>query len=299
MRVFVTGATGFIGEAVVHELLDAGHQVLGLARSEEAAEKLAQWGAKAHQGNLTDLESLKAGAKACDGVIHLAFIHDFSTYQQNAQIDREALKAMAEALEGTGKPLISTSGTAVAEGNGVATEEDGPESGGAGSIRAVSEEVLEAAKRGVRAMTVRLSPSVHGEGDHGFIPSVINFALTNGFAAYTADGNNRWPAVHRKDAAVLFRLALEKGEAGKRYHGVAEEGITFKEIADTIGASLNIPVRSISQDETAGYYQWLAKFATMDNPTSSAFTRQSLGWEPTGPGLLEDMRLNGYFNSNS
>lgn len=295
MRLFITGATGFIGTAVVSEFLTAGYEVLGLARSQAARDLLKSRGAEAHAGELSDLESLAAGAKACDGVIHLAFIHDFSTYLANAEVDRRALEAMAGAMEGTGKPLVVTSSAAVLKPGQIGTERDAPENEGLGSIRAASEQVLAAAERGVRVCAVRLPPSVHGAGDHAFVPAMIETARRHGFSAYIGEGANRWPAVHRLDAAHLFRLALEKATPGSRLHGVAEEGIPVRDIAETIAQGLGIPLRSISADEAAAHFGWLAAFAAIDLPISSTLTQTSLGWHPQQPGLLEDMRENGYF----
>lgn len=295
MRLFITGATGFIGTAVVSEFLTAGYEVMGLARSQAARDLLKSWGAEAHAGELSDLESLAAGAKACDGVIHLAFIHDFSTYLANAEVDRRALEAMAGAMEGTGKPLVVTSSAAVLKPGQIGTERDAPENEGLGSIRAASEQVLAAAERGVRVCAVRLPPSVHGAGDHAFVPAMIETARRQGFSAYIGEGANRWPAVHRLDAAHLFRLALEKATPGSRQHGVAEEGIPVRDIAETIAQGLGIPLRSISADEAAAHFGWLAAFAAIDLPISSTLTQTSLGWHPQQPGLLEDMRENGYF----
>lgn len=296
MRVFVTGATGFIGTAIVRELLEAGHEVLGLARSDEAADALARAGAAAHRGDLLDVGSLAAGAGACDGVIHAAFIHDFSKYEENAEIDRRALEAMAGALEGSGKPLVATSGTTVLAPGRTGTEEDAPAPDSPGYIRAASEVVLAAADRGVRASVVRLPPSVHGPGDRAFVPALIEVARRTGVAAYIGDGANRWPAVHRLDAARLFRLALEKAAPGSRLHGAAEEGIPMRAIAETIGQGLGVPVRGIAADEAAAHFDWLGLFVAIDNPTSSALTRDALGWRPQEDGLLTDMRESGYFS---
>jgi nucleoside-diphosphate-sugar epimerase len=295
MRIFITGATGFIGTAVVRELLTAGYEVLGLARSSAARDLLNSWGAQSHPGELSDVESLAAGAKQCDGVIHLAFIHDFSTYLANAETDRLALEAIAGAMEETGKPLVVTSSTAVLKPGQIRTERDMPENEGLGSIRAVSEQVLSAAGKGVRVCAVRLPPSVHGAGDHAFVPAMIGTARLHGFSAYIGDGANRWPAVHRLDAARLFRLALEKATPGSRLHGVAEEGIPVKKIAETIAQGLGIPVCSISTAEAAAHFKWLAAFAALDIPISSTLTRTSMEWAPEQPGLLEDMQENGYF----
>lgn len=297
MRIFVTGATGFIGSAVVAELLGAGHQVLGLARSDKAADALARAGAEAHRGELVDLDSLAAGARACDGVAHLAFIHDFSKYQENGDIDRRAVTAMADALEGSGKPLVITSGTALIAPGRPVTEDDAATSDNPSAVRAPSEEVaLAAADRGVRSSIVRLSPSVHGPGDYAFVPALIDIARRTGVAAYVGEGTNRWSAVHRLDAARLFRLALEKAAPGTRLHGVAEEGITVRAIAEAIGEGLGVPVRSIAADEAAVQFDWLAHFVVIDAPASSAITRKTVGWRPQENGLLKDMRESGYFS---
>ncbi|WP_426127755.1 SDR family oxidoreductase [Pararhizobium sp. PWRC1-1] len=291
MRIFVTGATGFIGSAVVQELLGTGHRVLGLARSDAAAAKLAQAGAQVHRGALDDLDSLAAGARDTDGVVHLAFIHDFSQYEANAETDRLATAALAEALVDTGKPLVVTSGTAVLATGRVGVETDPPTT----QTRAKSELVLAWADRGVRVSAVRLAPSVHSKGDMAFVPMMIRIARDKGVSAYVGDGQNRWPAVHRSDAARLFRLALEKGAAGARFHGVAEEGIPVRAIAEAIGAGLGVPVRSVTPDEAVAHFGWLAGFAGLDAPASSVITRSALGWVPTGPELITDMRENGYF----
>ncbi len=296
MRVFVTGATGFIGSAVVRELLAAGHEVLGLARGDEAAAKLARSGVQAHRGELSDLDSLAAGARACDGVIHLAFVHDFSRYEANAETDRRALEAMAGALEGSGKPLVATSGTTVLAPGRVGTEADAPAPDGPGRPRAASEVGLAFADRGVRASVVRLAPSVHGRGDRAFVPALVEVARRTGVSGHVGDGANRWPAVHRLDAARLFRLALEKAAPGTRLHGAAEAGIPMREIAETIGQGLGVPVRNIAQNEAAAHFDWLAMFVTIDNPTSSALTRDTLGWRPQEAGLLADMQESGYFS---
>ncbi|WP_299654866.1 SDR family oxidoreductase [uncultured Jannaschia sp.] len=291
MHVFVTGATGFIGTAVVHELLGAGHKLVGLARSDEAAAKLKAAGGEAHRGALNDLESLAEGARQADGVAHLAFNHDFSRYEENAETDRLATAALAGALEGTGKPLVVTSGTAVLPPGRMGVETDPPTA----QARAKSELVLAWADRGVRVSVVRLAPSVHGRGDAAFVPALVAIARDTGVSAYIGDGANRWPAVHRLDAARLFRLALERGEPGARFHGVAEEGLPTRLIAEAIGKGLGLPVRSISPEDAAGHFGWLAGFLQLDAPASSARTRDALGWVPTEPGLIQDMRESGYF----
>lgn len=293
MRVFVTGATGFIGSAVVRELRSAGHEVLGLARNDERAADLTSAGVVAHRGDLSDVESLAAGARASDGAIHVAFDHGFGTTPRNvaAELDRRAIEAMAAVLEG--KALVVTSGTALLPPGSVGTELGAPVPTMPRSNSEVA--TLAAADRGVRSSVIRLSPTVHGVGDHGFVPIMIDIARRTGVAAYIGDGMNRWPAVHRLDGARLFRLALEHGAPGSRFHAVAEEGIAMREIAETIGAALNMPVKSIAVAEAQAHFEWLAPFVGIDNPTSSAITRETLDWHPTGPGLLSDMRDNGYF----
>lgn len=290
MRVFVTGATGFIGSAVVKELRSAGHQVRGLARSDEKAAELEKAGVEAHRGDLTDHDSLVAGVKACDGTIHLAFIHDFSKYAKANDTDRHAIEAMMTALEGTNKPFVGTSGTTMATEGRTATEDDAAATTGIGALRAKAEDLVVAAgKRGVRSSVVRLAPTVHGPGDKGFVAALVDIVRRHGFAAYIDEGTNRWPAVHRLDAARLFRLALEKAEPGTRLHGVAEEGIPLRTIAETIGKGLGLPVKSIRPDEASAYFGWLAMFAGVDRPTSSAITRERMGWQPEHPGLLADI----------
>ena len=292
MRVFVTGATGFIGSATVQDLIAAGHQVLGLARSDESAAALARLGGEAHRGDLTDLDSLVAGARACDGVIHTAFIHDFSQFMANIETDRRAVEAMTGALEGSNKPIAIASGTLMVAQGRLATEADGSLDPTAG--RAAAETMVRGSK-GVRGSVVRLPPTVHGAGDHGFVPRLIAAARENGVSPYVGDGANRWPAVHRLDAARVFRLAVERGASGA-LHAVGEEGVPMRAIAETIGAGLGVPVRSIPQEEAFAHFDFLAMFIATDNPTSSAVTRSTLGWTPQGPDLLTDMRENGYFS---
>jgi nucleoside-diphosphate-sugar epimerase len=293
MRVFLTGATGFIGPAIVHELLAAGHQVLGLARSDAAADSLARLGVAAHRGELSDTDSLAAGARACEGVIHAAFIHDFSDYAGACETDRRAVEAMVGAMQGSDKPFVLTSGTALLAPGRTGTEEDAPTiAAGRATAEAAA---LAAAGRGVRTSIVRLPPTVHGAGDHGFVPMLIDVARNKGYSAYIDDGANRWPAVHRLDAARLYRLALEHAVPGARLHAAAEEGVTLSAIAQAIGAGLNLPVRSLTKDEAPAHFDWLAAIVAIDNPTSSALTRKALGWSPKESGLLTDMKESGYF----
>lgn len=275
MRIFVTGATGYIGMEVVRELIEGGHKVVGLTRSDKGAVLLEEAGAEAHLGTLEDLDSLQRGAAAADGVIHLAFRHDFSDFAGSLAMDLRAVEAMGAVLEGSGKPFVIT-----AHANGIASEEA----------------VLGLAERGVRTSIVSLAPSVHGERDKGFVPHLIQIARTKGFSAYIGDGANRWPAVHRIDAASLFRLAVEAAPAGSRLDGVGDEGIPFRDIATAIGRHLNVPVRSISREEAAGHYGFLGMLAGLDFPRSSAKTQKLLGWKPTHPGLLEDLEQGHYFN---
>ncbi len=294
MRVFVTGATGFVGSAVVQELIRAGHQVTGLARSEASAKSLAQTGAEVLQGDLTHLESLKAGASASDGVIHTGFVHDFARFKEVCEIDKNAIETMGAVLAGSKRPLIVTSGTALVSPGRLATEEM------VGTVSPewprVSEEVARSLiAKGVRASSIRLSPSVHGEGDHGFVPMLIALAREKGVSAYIGEGKNRWSAVHRLDAAVLYRLALEKGCPDPQYHGVAEEGVAFRDIAGVIGKRLNIPVVSKSPDEVAEHFGWFARFAALDCPASNQLTQERLGWQPSQPGLIGDVDHDYYF----
>jgi len=287
MRVFVTGATGFIGSAVVRELIDKGHEVLGLARSDGGAKLLVDAGAQVHRGDMEDLESLRSGAELADGVIHLAFIHDFSKFEANCAIDRRAIEALGAALAGSDRPLVITSATGVVRTPGrPSTEEDAPNSP---IPRVASEEAAASvAAGGVRVSMMRL-PQVHDTVKQGLITYLIAVAREKGVSAYVGDGLNRWPAVHLLDAARLYRLALEKGSAGVRYNAVAEEGVPLGEIAAAIGRGLKLPVVSMSAEKAGEHFGWLAAFAGFDIPASSALTQKRLGWRPTGPGLISDL----------
>jgi nucleoside-diphosphate-sugar epimerase len=296
MRVFVTGATGWVGSAVIEELQAAGHTVTGLARSDASAAALASAGIAVHRGSLEDLESLRAGAAASDAVIHTAFNHDFSRFAENGAAERSAIEALGDALAGTGRTLVVTSGVALISPGRMATEDDlrDPNVPFPRDPETVAAAV---AARGVRVSVIRLSPSVHGAGDHGFVPIVIGLAREHGVSAYVGDGNNRWPGVHRRDAARLYRLALERGAEHAVYHAVAEEGVPFREIAGVIGRRLNLPVVSISGDDIAAHFGWFEHFAQIDASASSAKTRQSLGWHPTETALLDDLDSVAYFPS--
>jgi nucleoside-diphosphate-sugar epimerase len=297
MRVFVTGATGFVGSAIVDELINNGHQVLGLARSDESAKQLIAAGAEVHRGGLEDLDSLTTGAAAADGVIHTAFIHDFSRFKDNCETDRGVIEALGAGLIGTDKPLIITSGTAILGLPRVSNELDKPLVDSSVMARIASEEAADSvAAKGVKVMVVRLPPSVHSDGDHGFVPRLIEIAKEKGAAAYIGDGSNLWPAVHRSDAAQLYRLVLEKGVAGARYHASSEQGIPMKDIASAIGNKLNLPLVSKSKEEATEHFGWIAHFVAINSPASSQLTREQLGWNPTGRGLIEELEIGTYFN---
>ncbi|MBC9909454.1 SDR family oxidoreductase [Chitinophaga varians] len=299
MKVFVTGATGFIGSAVVKELLAAGHEVTGLARSEEAAQKVTALGAKVHRGDITDIASLQSGAAAADGIIHTGFIHDFSRYPEMCVVDGKAIDAMGEVLMGTQRPLIVTSGTGVIVKDTVVTEEDGVEN--QAHPRAETERAVERlAAKGVRASVVRLPPFSHGADDtHGFLPILIRLTKDKGRAAMINGGANIWPAVHRLDAARLYRLALESNPAGgTRFHAVAEEGNAFKTVTTAIGERLQLPVVSLDAEEAAAHFTWFAHFAKINNRVSADITKTTLGWKPVHPTLSEDMAGDIYFPAN-
>ncbi len=288
MRVFVTGATGFVGSALVPELLHAGHQVLGLARSDEGATSLIAAGAEVHRGDLDDLGSLRSGAAMADGVIHAAFNHDFSKFAENCEADRRAIKAMGDVLAGSDRPLIVTSGLSPTPDR-ITTEDDVPPSGSSGTPRVSEQTAISMVARGVRASVVRI-PQVHDRDKQGVATYMIALAREKGISAYVGAGLNRWPAVHRLDTAPLYRLALEKGSAGARYHAVAEEGVSVREIAEAIGRGLKIPVVALLPEEAASHFGWLGPLVSMDAPASSALTQQRLGWRPTEkPGFIADL----------
>ena len=297
MRVFVTGATGFIGSAIVAELIAAGHKVLGLARSDAAAASLAAAGAAVHRGSLEHPDSLRSAVAAADGVIHTAFNHDFSRWKENCETDRRVIETLGSTLARSDRPLIVTSGTGLLRAGQPGTEDDLP----ASTVpRVASEEAAASvAALGVHVSLVRLPPTVHGEGDHGFVPLLIGLAREKQVSAYVGEGSNRWAAVHRLDAAHLYRLALEKGSAAARYHGVAEEGVPFRDIAAVIARRLEVPLVSQSAEEADSHFGWFAHFAALDTPASSRRTRELLGWQPTQPGVLADLDGPGYFETGT
>jgi nucleoside-diphosphate-sugar epimerase len=288
MRVFVTGATGFIGSAIVQELISEGHQVLGLARSDAGASSLSAAGAQVQRGDLDDLEGLKRGAAASDGVIHTAFNHDFSKLAANCEADRLAIEALGSALAGSDRLLIVTGGLALLAKDRLATEEDEPVPVSESYPRASEAAAASLAARGVHTSVARL-PQVHNTVKQGLVTFLVGLAREKGVSAYVGDGLNRWAAAHRLDVAHLYRLALEKGTAGVRYHAVAEEGVSFREVAEAIGRGLNVPVVSKSPEEAAAHFGWLARFTSLDLTASSALTQQRLQWHPTGPGLIADL----------
>jgi nucleoside-diphosphate-sugar epimerase len=288
MKVFLTGATGFIGSAIVPELIDAGHQVLGLARSDAGANFLAAAGAQVLRGDLQDLESLRSGAANSDGVIHCAFIHDWSRFQENCEIDRRAIETLGDVLEGSDRPLLVTSGLALIAKTRLATEDDAPAPTSASYPRASEATAVSLMARGVNVSVVRL-PQVHDTVKQGLITYAIEVARQKGVSAYLGDGSSRWAAAHVLDTARLYRLALEKHESGARYHAVAEEGVLLRDIAEAIGRGLKVPVVAMSPEEAAAHFGWLGRFAGLNLTASSALTQERLGWHPTGPGLIADL----------
>lgn len=294
MRVFLTGASGFVGSAVVQELIGAGHQVVGLVRSDASARALADAGGQPFMGDLGDIDGLQRGADAADAVIHTAFTHDFTNFAAAAAADKRAIDAFGAVLAGSNRPLITTSGLlGIKPGSGVLITEDDASTS---PVRLSEAATIAQTGLGVRTSVIRLAPSVHGPDDQGFIATLIDIARTNGVSAYIGDGANRWPGVHRRDAARLYRLVLERGTAGSRYNGTAETGLPFRQLAELIGEQLQLPVVSISPDEAAGHFGWMALFARMDCPASSQQTRDRLGWEPTHPDLRSDLNAGFYFD---
>ncbi|GGL94107.1 oxidoreductase [Streptomyces fumigatiscleroticus] len=301
MRIFVTGASGWLGSATVPELTGAGHQVVGLARSDASAAALTAAGAEVVRGTIDDLDVLRDAAAASDGVIHLAFKHDIAfsgDYQGAAEADRRVVDTFGDALAGTGRPLVVASGVIGLVSGRTATERDEPTIDGSPvSVRAATAQAaLALASRGVRSCVVRLSPTCHGEGDNGFMAALVAVARAKGVSGYLGDGASRWPAVHRLDAARLFRLAVEKAPAGSVLHGVAEEGVALRDVAEVIGRHLDVPVTSVAPGDAAEHFTWLGPVLGLDSPASSTLTRELLGWEPVGPGLLEDLEKGHYFH---
>lgn len=305
MKVFVTGATGFVGSAVVRELLAAEHQVIGFARSDASAASLAAIGVEVQRGTLDDLDSLRSAAAASDGVIHTAFANEalqsgYAAFMEAAQVERRAIETLGEALVGSNRPLVVTSGTAFVSSGRPATEEDIPDAdkvARTGNPRNPEAAALLVASRGVRASIVRLPPSVHGEGDHGFVPALISIARAKGVSAYVGDGSNRWAAGHRLDVAHLFRLALENAPAGSRFHAVGDEGVPVRDIATVIGRHLNVPVVSVPVEEANDHFGWIGHFFSMNISASSVLTQQRLDWHPVQPGLLADLDHDYYFET--
>ena len=296
MRVFVTGASGFIGSAVVTELIEAGHDVIGLARSDSSARAVEAAGAQVHRGDLDDVDSLRAGAQTADGVIHLAFNHDFTDFSGAAETDRRAIDALGGVLAGSDRPFVVTSGLAGFALGRTMTEDDAADPN---SPRASEHAALTFTQRSVRVSVLRLPPSVHGEGDHGFVPRLIDIARDKGVAGYPGDGSNRWPAVHRFDAARLFRLALESAPAGARLHAIGDEGVPVRDIAGVIGRHLDLPVTAVAPEQAVDHFGWLGVFFSLDVPASSAQTRDLMGWRPTRLGLLDDLEQGHYFSSRA
>jgi nucleoside-diphosphate-sugar epimerase len=290
MKIFVTGATGFVGSAVVRALLNAGHEVVGLARSDGAARSLSAAGAKVHQGDLQDLESLRKGAAESEGVIHTGFVHDFSKFKENCELDRKVINALGFTLAGSNRPLIITSAIGVLPAGQIVTEDTRPLSPSANPRAATEEAARALMDRGVCVSIVRLSPSTHGEGDHGFVPILIKLAREKKSSAYIGEGKNTWPAVHRLDAAQVFKLALEKNTRGGIYHAVAEGGVESRKIAEVIGQLLGVPVVSKPPKEAAAHFAWFAHFAAMNIKASSKQTQEKLGWHWSQPGLIADLQ---------
>ena len=298
MRVFVTGASGFVGSAIVKDLLQAGHRVLGLARSDRAAQALMQAGADVHRGDIDNPESLRQGAAQCDAVIHTAFNHDFSKFKENCEADRRVILALGSALTGTDKPLVITSGIGLLRMARPVVESDVPPPSDQ-IPRAASEEAANAvAAQGIHVYIVRLPPTVHGEGDHGFIPVIIGMAREKQQSVYIQDGSNRWPAVHHLDAAILYRLIIEQRPEQRVFHAVAESGLEFRIIAESIGKGLNVPAISKSPEEAQNHFTWFTHFASMNCQASSEQTRTTLGWKPTGITLMDDLNSGTYFQVN-
>jgi nucleoside-diphosphate-sugar epimerase len=295
MKIFVTGATGFVGSAVVQALLGAGHEVVGLARSDAAVKSLTAVGAKVHQGDLQDLESLRKGAAESDGVIHTGFIHDFSKFKENCELDRKVVETLGTALAGSDRPLIVTSAIGVLPAGQTVTEDTKPLSPSPNPRAATEEAARALMDHGVCVSIVRLSPSTHGEGDHGFVPILIKMAREKNASVYIGEGKNTWPAVHRLDAAQVFKLALEKKTRGAYYHAVAEEGVEFRKIAEVIGQRLGVPVASKSPEEAAAHFTWFAHFASMNIKASSKQTQEKLGWHWNQPDLIADLDQPSYF----
>jgi nucleoside-diphosphate-sugar epimerase len=296
MRVFVTGASGWIGAAVVADLIEAGHEVAGLARSDASAAAVQDAGAVVIRGSLDDLDTLTAAATAADGVIHTAYVHDFSQMEAAAVTDRRVITTLGAALEGSDRPLVVTTGTGVLQPGRPVREDDRHDPSTPGHPRRENETVaLELADRGVRVSVVRPAPSVHGEGDHGFVARLVDIARERGASGYVADGANRWAAVHRLDTARLYRMALEQAPAGSVYHAVGEEGVATRDIADVIARHLNLPLVSVDPGDAAEHFGWLGAFFSWDAPASNALTRERLGWEPTHQGLLADLDEGFYF----
>ena len=300
MKIFVTGATGFIGSATVRELIEAGHQVLGLARTDASAASLIAAGASVHRGSLDDLDSLRSGAAAADGVIHTAFMNEAllggpDAFVKAGKAEQRAIEVLGETLARSGRPLVVTSGTALVSPGHLLTEEDAPDASAAARIPRNPEVALALAARGVRVSVVRLPPSVHGEGDRGFVPALIAAARAQGMSAYPGDGLNRWASVHRRDAARVYRLALESGESGSRFHAVADEGVPVREIAEVIGRHLNIPAVSLPAEQAVEHFGWIGNFFAKDCAASSTLTQQRLRWHPVHLSLLEDLDQGHYF----